>query len=425
MGESLRVQPSLASDATIHNDAEIIGTQPLTIRTPEAPWSYAISLRLDTPGDSTSVAEAVVRVLRGSVAVSCTREDHRSLSDEITVRRSAEPVRLELLPDAEHGAYLLIRTGRKPGPATVEIHSLRSRRLTADELGDAAAVTTLQPTPRWSRYYGSAGESIGERLRVREYLRLTAPTRRPWLEGLSVMIEPRDQLSRALHVSGLYEPNTAIVLKRLLRPGAIFFDVGAHAGVFTMLGSRYVGASGRVFSFEPSPRERARLDQHVSINELTNVEVIPAAVGSHDGRAMLSVAAAEYGGLNTLGKRFAYDVERAETVEVDLTTLDSFVTRREIGRVDVMKLDIEGAECAAIDGATNVLRTLRPTLILEVVSAALRANGSTPEDLEQRLRTARYALYEIDEETATLKALPRLAGFDEQNVVALPAERSA
>jgi FkbM family methyltransferase len=423
MSEFDATTPAIADAATVHKGAAIVRTQPYTVRTPEAPWSYALSLPLGEHLDAEFVVEGVIRVEEGCVGLSCADAARRSLIGEVAVRPSTKPIRIELLADSDHGAYLMFRTW-DTGAATVAVHSVRTRALSEVERAGAEVTTTLKPVPRWSRYYGTPGESLVEQIRVRAYTRLTEPVHRSWIEGLSIVIYPDDQLSRALYVSGLYEPNTAVILRQLLTEGSVFVDAGAHAGVFTMLASRWVGGSGRVFSVEPSPRERARLEEHVSLNGLANVTVLPMALGAREGHAMLRIASPQYGGLNTLGTRFAYDgVADAGSVEVEVVTLDGLVARSRIHHVDVVKFDIEGAECAALDGAQSVLATMRPALILEVVSAALQANGATLAELEQRLLAAGYTLYQIDDDRATLKRIASLSGINEQNIVALPAEQ--
>jgi FkbM family methyltransferase len=412
---------TLLAQTTLFAGSVLVRDAPLTVQTPPIAWGYAASIALDRPNGSEVVVEITVRVTQSPVAVSCTDATLQSLSGEITIPGDGVARDFQFFCDPAHGESLLIRTAGTGATAVVEVSSFRTRVLTPEEHASVAAVTPLRPVPGWSRYYGTSGESLVERKRVSDYLALDTPVKRPWIAGLTTVIYPRDQLSRALYVSGLYEPNTALVLQRLLTAGSTFIDVGAHAGVFTMLGSRFVGSTGRVVSFEPSERERARLAEHVRVNDLTNVTVVPKAVGGSSGRATLRVAVSEYGGLNTVGARFAYEgVETAAEMAVDLTTLDEFAATAGLQRVDAIKLDIEGAEYAALRGAAHVLASLRPALIIEVFSSALAAHGATAAQLERLLRESAYRLFRIDDHTAALHPLESIAEADEQNLVALP-----
>jgi FkbM family methyltransferase len=181
-----------------------------------------------------------------------------------------------------------------------------------------------------------------------------------------------------------------------------------------------------VYSFEPSEREFRRLLESVDLSAAANVTPVHLAAAATSGRGLLRVARSIHSGLNTLGDQFAYDtVDAARLEPVETIALDDFVDRHGIREVAAIKLDIEGAEAAALAGAMSLLREKRPALIVEIVSRALHANGSTRLDVEKLLRSAAYRLHRIDEVSAALHSVAGLDDVDGQNVVALPEERSA
>ena len=287
---------------------------------------------------------------------------------------------------------------------------------------DAPPNLTLRDVANWSRFYGG-GDSPQERLRNARYLRLTERKRMPWLEGLAVYIRPNDDLSRALYISGLYEPSTMLVLRRMLGPGSTFVDVGANAGLFSMIAARWVEPAGRVYAFEPSKREYGRLVDHLALNGLTNVTPIRQALAGREGPVQLRVASFPNAGHNTLGMSFAYEGVRTERIEsVHATTLDRFVELHGVERVDAIKLDIEGSEYAALSGCSSVLDRFRPVLIVELSPAALARCASTPELVVERLTAARYRLYSIG---AAAELIPLAFGDAGSNgdVVAIPTEK--
>jgi FkbM family methyltransferase len=411
-----------ASPYVLHGETAIQTDAPLTVNTPPAPWAYAVALPLQPGPAGYVLVEARIRVVSGSVGVSCACGDLKSLADERVLDAAGSLTKVEILAPAEHAAWLLVRNGAEASSSTFEIHDARWHAVPPQE----PPLSRLRPIAGWSRYYGTSGETLAERVRVQRYLRLDAPVHEPWLEGLTLTIQPGDQLSRAAFVSGLYEPNTAIQLRRLLQPGGVFFDVGANVGVFSLLGSRWVGPSGQVFAFEPSTRELARLREQISTNHLENVTVVAAAVSDRPGSTELRVAPDSYAGLNTTGERFAYDNVGTATVErVPVVTLDELAAERGLARVDVIKLDVEGSELAALRGAADLLQRHRPALVLEVFAASLRAHGATVADLDGFLQAAGYRFFAIEDETAGLRGIEALSAIDEQNVVALPRERPA
>jgi FkbM family methyltransferase len=237
-------------------------------------------------------------------------------------------------------------------------------------------------------------------------------------------IVPREQISRALYVSGTYEPNTLVVLRSLLRDEDVFVDVGANVGVFSLVASGWVGATGHVIAFEPSSREFSRLGDTMVLNGLRNVQAVRMACGAEPGTATLRVAVDTYAGLNTLGRGFAYDgIATAQLETVSVTTLDAFVTSHGVGRVAAMKIDVEGAERDVLLGARQVIARDRPALIVEVLAPALESTGTSIADLEALLRRYEYRLHAIADDTAALTLVEHLADYSGENIVALPRER--
>src|SRR5262245_30898190 len=149
-------------------------------------------------------------------------------------------------------------------------------------------------------------------------------------------IARRDAISDALF-SGTFETAGRAFLRSFLKPGMTVLDVGAHGGVYTMTAARFVGPGGRVVSFEPSVRERTRLLGHLRLNGITNVTVVPSAVGAEDGEVELLVVEGLESGCNSLRKPPG---ERVHGVRVPITRLDTYIERHAVGRIDFIKMDI-------------------------------------------------------------------------------------
>ena len=297
----------------------------------------------------------------------------------------------------------------------------RVGRVLARAAGRRPALSDPRPLPEWSRFYGRVEASSRERRRSQAFDRLTSPTTLVWVDGISVRLHPKEQLSRALYVSGTYEPNTLVVLRNHLAPGDVFIDVGAHIGVVSLAAAKWVGAGGRVVSFEPSSREHRRLAANVERSRFANVATERLAVGDRSGTATLKVADDENSGLNTLGEAFAYaGVPEERTESVGVVTLDEYAAC--LPSIAAIKVDAEGAEARILRGASKILAASRPLVVLEVNHAALVANGSSPAELEQLLGSAGYHLFEIADDTALLRPSSGLAAADGANVVAVPED---
>jgi FkbM family methyltransferase len=174
---------------------------------------------------------------------------------------------------------------------------------------------------------------------------------------------------------GLYELDTARVMRRLLRPGDHFVDGGANIGYLTMIGAQCVSATGRVDAFEPQPDNRARLEANLQCNGLTGrVRVHAEALSDVAGTATIHRFAGDEGN-HGMASLFAGDGAAASvSVEVPTVRLDDAL----IGTSPALiKLDVEGAESLAIRGMTGLLKSPRPpAVILEHNPETLRRAGA-------------------------------------------------
>jgi FkbM family methyltransferase len=177
--------------------------------------------------------------------------------------------------------------------------------------------------------------------------KLPAGTRFPILSGPNRGLQW--MISAGLHRCwlGAYEPEMTHHIVSLAKPGMTVFDVGAHAGYFTMMLSRIVGKSGRVFAFEANPENVAILRKHIRINQLGNINIIEAAVADRNGEVRFSGSGYE-GQISDSGRR------------IPAVKLVDFPTP------DLLKMDIEGAEILAFAGATRILSELRTKMLVAV-----------------------------------------------------------
>ena len=174
---------------------------------------------------------------------------------------------------------------------------------------------------------------------------------------------------------GLYELDTARVMRRLLRPGDHFVDGGANIGYLTMIGAQCVGSTGRVDAFEPQPDNRARLEANLQRNGLTDrVRVHAEALSDVGGTATIHRFAGDEGN-HGMASLFAGDgAAAAVSVEVPTVRLDDALVGTSPA---LIKLDVEGAESLAIRGMTGLLKSPRPpAVILEHNPETLRRAGA-------------------------------------------------
>jgi len=297
-------------------------------------------------------------------------------------------------------------------------------------LAAAEHLATLRPLtlyPGWR--FDSDWERSDIEFRMRRFIwtyfhnaNREAPLKMPWHKGLVTQLQLGNDLSRPLFVGGCIDPNEFVFLNSVLKDGMVFLDAGANEGLYSLFASRCVGSSGLVFSFEPSQREFRRLNCNIRINGLNNVRAVPSALADIEGQTELHIADPSHAGQNTLGK-FIYDVTLLRTENVSVQTLDAFAAKSGLTRLDVLKLDVEGAERRVLEGSRSVLRKMRPIVLFEASDDALKAQGTSVPDLLDFFRTLGYEFYIFDEHTGA--PLPMDRRLPSDNLIAIPAERTA
>jgi FkbM family methyltransferase len=180
---------------------------------------------------------------------------------------------------------------------------------------------------------------------------LTGPVRARRL-GLRLELDLRDNLARTVYFTGTYEPELVRFLSTLHAP-EVFADVGAHIGIHSLVAAR-VGA--RVVAFEPAPDSAARLRAAAAENGLA-VEVVEAALGKEEGEIGL-FADPRYDRADAGVRSLAGSGPQVATARA--TTLDACG----LDRLDVLKVDVEGAEAAVLEGARDTLTRLRPRAVI-------------------------------------------------------------
>lgn len=269
--------------------------------------------------------------------------------------------------------------------------SAGERRSAAWRLGkairDAVADTAAAAAARWTpaeRALAAFGRAMGGRARAFDlYQRRFAETlagrradgepvfRRMRLGPVRVWGEVSHfSFGKTWFERGGYEPLTVDLFAAVLRPGATFVDVGANHGYFTVLAAKLVGSAGRVEAFEPNPTVADALARVLALNDLSGqVAVHRVALSDREGHADFypSVSPVNDGLSSLLVSDAALEhgvLRRDRTVRVPTETFDAFAERVGLGRVDLLKIDVEGAEALVLGGMARTLAERPPRRIV-------------------------------------------------------------
>jgi len=186
---------------------------------------------------------------------------------------------------------------------------------------------------------------------------------------------------------GAYEPDEVALLRRVLRPGDTFVDVGANIGYFTAVGASLVGPAGQVHAFEPVPEFFARLETLARLNPSFRIHVNGVAIGDREGVAEIRVSAEHNIGWNTMVPGLM-SADRARAAhEVRVLRLDRYLEERGIETVSLIKVDVEGFELPALRGLAGWLERTRqrPPILCEVAPGAYPRLGCEVADLFREL----------------------------------------
>ena len=191
-------------------------------------------------------------------------------------------------------------------------------------------------------------------------------------------------LANAIHrqiFMGCFARDMTRWARALLPAGGVFLDVGAHAGYFSLLASTRVGPSGRVFAVEPNPRTFAALQRHLTRNAVANVHAMMCGLADREGVLALHLPPSQLDYNATVLPRAGWT-----PADVPVRRLDDCIRDWKIDRIDLMKIDVEGAEPLVLAGGANALtRGVVRHAMIEVNGPRLTEGGHSPAALAESL----------------------------------------
>jgi FkbM family methyltransferase len=204
----------------------------------------------------------------------------------------------------------------------------------------------------------------------------------------------------------------------LVGPGGVVIDGGANIGAFSLVAASVVGPGGEVHAIEAAPATAALLRRSVAANPGYAIQVHELALADAEGELELTTFEAGSGSAS-LAASSAGDVVRVRATTLDVLTAG-------LDRVDLVKLDVEGAELRALRGAERLLAEGRPVLLIELEPDHLARQGGSVAQLETLLADAGYAAYELARKREGIAFLPMASPWrrprGEPNVVLIPTE---
>ena len=244
--------------------------------------------------------------------------------------------------------------------------------------------------------------------------------------GIRWSLDLREGIDFSIYLLGAFERSTVRILRKLALPGSVVFDIGANIGAHTLSLAQSVGPAGRVFAFEPSDCAFAKLSRNLTLNPELESRIqahqIFLAAEAHAPLPQKIYASWPLVAHGPVHPKLRGQVSSTAGATVD--TLDAFVERQAIDRLDLIKIDVDGHEYTVLKGGAKSLERFRPVLVLEMSPYVQDEQNHGFAGLVAVLQEARYSLTgastgkHLALDVAELRALiPDGAGI---NVVAQP-----
>lgn len=228
------------------------------------------------------------------------------------------------------------------------------------------------------------------------------------VDGHSIHLNPEDRmLSHHLLFFGIYEEFETELFKQVVKPGMTVLDIGANIGYYTVQAARAVGEQGHVYAFEPDPNNHEILRRNLEINGYRNVTAEQKAVSNKTDEVRLYIAK------ENKGDHRVYDSgDQRLSIPIDAVRLDDYLEAS--GHVvDVVKMDIQGAEFKALQSMHNILqKNDRLVLFTEYSPAQIRIIGDDPINMLEILESAGFHFQVIDEQARKLVHMDKQAILD-------------
>jgi FkbM family methyltransferase len=166
------------------------------------------------------------------------------------------------------------------------------------------------------------------------------------------------------YLTGTSELPVQQALAGQLRPGGVFYDVGANVGFFSLLAAKRLGPAGCVCAFEPVAENAASVRANAKINRFANINVFELAAGRTSGTAELLLT--DWDGGGSLSNSAVRPSEPVSRRQVRVVALDDWIPAERLPKPGVVKIDVEGVELEVLQGMSKTIAEFKPVLLYEV-----------------------------------------------------------
>lgn len=217
-------------------------------------------------------------------------------------------------------------------------------------------------------------------------------------EGV-LLLNKRDAVVSGAVALGVYERFEVDLFRQYIKQGMKVVDIGANIGYYTVIAAQRVGSDGVVYAFEPEPENFSFLEQSIQINNFKHVECFRVGISNRKGQEKLFLSKDNKGD----HRMYSNGKDNQPSTAIEVTSLDVWHAERGLGKIDVIKMDIQGAEGLALDGMRNILQNTQPlVLFTEFWPQGLRDTGFDPRTILENFERYGFSIFEINEDKRSL-----------------------
>jgi FkbM family methyltransferase len=226
-------------------------------------------------------------------------------------------------------------------------------------------------------------------------------------------------LSKLIYTN--FEQNEIVFLRKYLKPGDTFFDIGSNIGLFSLHAAQIVTNKGSIHAFEPTPNTFARLMENIELNRYQHIITANnIGISSNIGTLSLNISTDGHDAWNTFAKQSEICFEKK--IEIPVEKLDNYLTEKNISCKDIalIKIDVEGWEMEVIKGAKNLLiEENAPVLMVEFTESNLFAAGTNCYEIYDLVVSYGYMWYTYDSKNNILHHDSKRIHYPYNNLIAI------
>ena len=211
--------------------------------------------------------------------------------------------------------------------------------------------------------------------------------------SLLIKVNLSDWIQQQIYFVDYSDLNGISYLKKQLKAGNVFIDIGANIGAYSLIASKLVGSNGKVVSFEPVTSICKQLKQNIKLNNLTNIVVEPKAVFDKNTTLELFISDHQNMGMSSI---LHHSHETGEKQSVQAITIDEYVKIKSLLKIDFIKLDIEGAEINALRGMKQTILKFSPIILMEISDGILENSTTNSTVIYDFMNELNYTPYNIN-----------------------------